>query len=329
MRLGIWPPLLTSFAQWFGSWLLVPLSSAQLFYSFVFDRETSSSNIGSFISTYLTAYLPARPESYPKSLPWPNTAEVVGSVSQIAALHYPPFSSPILFPNTPPLPLPLALVTPVISPAHPSITSLECALLHPTEPSCLKTYIHHWATSLPRFFRFIAIVYTLGALPRYRSLLADPTAAAARILTSATKTSIFVTGSIGSGWAALCLFQKFLPRNLLPEARFYLAGALGGLWAAADRGQGRGNFLYGFRLALLSAWRGAKKRGLVRGVKNGDVWLFVAALAAVNVVYDMDAGTVSGAAARRVLSSVRGKGLRDLVKEKAEVEGSKVGKEKL
>lgn len=34
---------------WFGSWLLMPVSCAQLFHAFVFDRETAPSVCSSFI----------------------------------------------------------------------------------------------------------------------------------------------------------------------------------------------------------------------------------------------------------------------------------------
>jgi hypothetical protein len=63
-----------------------------------------------------------------------------------------------------------------------------------------------------------------------------------------------------------------------------------------------------------------QKKGVVKSVKNGDVMLFVAALMAVNVVYDRDAAAISGGAARRVLASLRGRGFRDYVAEKIERE---------
>ena len=70
----------------------------------------------------------------------------------------------------------------------------------------------------------------------------------------------------------------------------------------------------------MSAWKVLQKQGLVRSIKNGDVYLFVVALMVVNCVYDRDPGAVSGGAARRVLSSLRGRGFRDYVAEKMEKE---------
>jgi hypothetical protein len=70
----------------------------------------------------------------------------------------------------------------------------------------------------------------------------------------------------------------------------------------------------------VSTWKLLRKKGMVKSVKNGDVMLFVAALMAVNCVYDRDAAAVSGGAARRVLASLRGRGFRDYVAEKIERE---------
>lgn len=100
----------------------------------------------------------------------------------------------------------------------------------------------------------------------------------------------------------------------------YLAGALGGMWAFVHRGQGRANFLYALRITIMSVWKTLKKRTGVKGVKGGDVWLFVGALAVINAIYERDGGAVTGGAARKVLCSLRGGGWRDLVKEKEEEE---------
>jgi hypothetical protein len=97
--------------------------------------------------------------------------------------------------------------------------------------------------------------------------------------------------------------------------------------------------LYSLRLGIISAWKVLVKRGLVRGLKyvsplvfkrgctnlltcdrNGDVYLFVCSLAIINSLFDMEAHSVTGSAARRVLSSVRGLGLKDPVNEKKVVE---------
>lgn len=245
---------------------------------------------------------------------------MVDALPKIAFLRFPPFSSPILFPNAKTLPEVLSSISPIVSPAHPSIKSLQCALLHPAEPSCLKTYIHFWASELPRIAKFLGAIYCVAWLPRYKMFLSNPVSAVRRISSATALTSLFITGSIGSAWAACCFLQSVLPRTLFPKFRFWIAGFLAGLWAVVDRDNGRANFLYSARIGLVSAWKVLQKKGFVRSIKNGDVYLFVVALMVVNCIYDRDPGAVSGGAARRVLSSLRGRGFRDHVVEKIERE---------
>jgi len=260
-------------------------------------------------------------------LPWPAPYDIVESLAKIADLRFPQFASPILFPDTQTLPKSLSLISPVISPAHPTIKSLQCALLHPDEPSCLKAYIHCWASELPRIAKLLTALYCLAWVPRYKKFTANPMAAIVKISTSAALTSMFITGSIGTVWAFSCLLQRSLPRTFFPKGRFWMAGMMGGLWALADKDSGRVNFLYSFRIGLVSAWKVLVKKGLVRPIKNGDVLLFVLALMSINYVYDRDAAAVSGGPARKVLASLRGWGLRDLVAEKNDQELTK-GKKK-
>jgi hypothetical protein len=48
-------------------------------------------------------------------------------------------------------------------------------------------------------------------IPRYKKALADPIAAVKKVTSTTALTSLFITGSIGSAWAACCLLQT---RNL-------------------------------------------------------------------------------------------------------------------
>lgn len=127
--------------------------------------------------------------------------------------------------------------------------------------------------------------------------------------------STFVAGSIGTSWGAICLFQQMLPKHVLSTQRFFLGGMLGGLWGFAVRKQARAEFLYSARLSLDSLWKVGRKRGWWRGVRGGDVWLFVVSLMVVNVVYERDARAIKSGVVRRGVSSLRGEGLRDFVGE--------------
>ena len=93
---------------------------------------------------------------------------------------------------------------------------------------------------------------------------------------------------------------------MLPTQRFFLGGFLGGLWAFIDKEAGRANYLYNVRLSLKSLWNVGVKRGWWKGVKGGDIWLFVAALAAVNVVYTKDVYALRSTALQTVIAGLRG-----------------------
>lgn len=90
---------------------------------------------------------------------------------------------------------------------------------------------------------------------------------------------------------------------------------MGGLWGWIVRGDARGEFLYGARASLDSLWKVGRKRGWWRGVKGGDVGIFVLSLMAINVVYERDARSIRTGVVRRGVSSLRGEGLRDYIAE--------------
>lgn len=89
-------------------------------------------------------------------------------------------------------------------------------------------------------------------------------------------------------------------------ARWFLGGALGGCWAFLMRREGRAQFMYSVRLSLDSAWKVGVKRGLWKGVRGGEVGLFVLGLAAVGAVYEVDREAVRGSMVRRGVGWLRG-----------------------
>jgi len=225
------------------------------------------------------------------------------------------FISPILFPTKPTLPPALTAIAPITSAAHPSITSLSCALLHPHDPSCTRTFLTHTLTVFPALAKFFTLVFTLFSLPNYRLFLAGPLPFLNGLARRIMRLTTFTTGAVGTSWASVCLFNYLLPRTFLPTKRWYLGGFLGGLWAFMERRSGRANFLYSARLSVDSAWKVGVKRGWWKGVKNGDVYVFVAALMLVNGIYEVRPGAVrgNGGVARKVLASLRGEGWVDRV----------------
>lgn len=227
------------------------------------------------------------------------------------------FHSPTIVP-TAHLPSALAAVAPIIEPAHPIIPSLQCALLHPQNPSCGKTYLSQLLSIFPRVSKIVFILYTLTWLPRYSLLLKDPTKAFSKIGKNSLLTSAFISGAISSSWGAVCFLQKVLPKTFIPESRFALAGFLGGLWSFIDYSSGRSNFLYSTRLSIISLWKVGVKRGWWRGVKNGDVAIFVASLAVMASVHEWRREALGGAG-KWIVKGLRGeeggRRLKDEVKE--------------
>ncbi|MCJ1228315.1 hypothetical protein MMC12_004976 [Toensbergia leucococca] len=318
---------------WWGSWMLMPLAAGQLLHAFVLDRDCFPEAYGNFIMKSTPNYVQRRPPSYPDSLPWPTTNGIVDSLAEMAKLNWPPFVSPILFPNiSNTLPPTLTPISPITSPAHPSIRSLSCAVLHPSDPSCLRTNITFHLTAFPALVKFFALIFSVFALPRYKSFIDGPTkelnALAKRILLM----TAFITGSIGTSWGSICLFQQLLPRTFLSTQRFFWGGFLGGLWGFLERKNGRGTFLMSVRLSIDSLWKVGVKRGWWKGVKNGDVWVFVAGMMLLNVVYEVDPKAVSGGVLRKGIGMLRGDGWVDRaaagVERKTErgTEGEVIGK---
>ncbi|KAF2097293.1 hypothetical protein NA57DRAFT_66901 [Rhizodiscina lignyota] len=308
---------------WFGSWMLVPPAFGQLLHAFVFDRDCFPKDFGGFIMKNSGPYLQAKPTDYPGNLEWPGTYEIVDSLAEISRSKWPAFVSPILFPAAETLPRSLSAISPITSPAHPSIKSLSCALLHPSDPSCLRTYITYYIQVFPNIARFFAIIFSAASVPRYKTFLSDPVASINRLSKAILRMSLFVTGAIGTSWGSICFFQQYLPKGFLATQRWFLGGFLGGLWAFLERKSGRANFFYMARLSIDSFWKVGVKHGWWRGIKNGDVLLFVVSLAIINGIYEKRPRAVNGPSIRKSLGMLRGDGWVDrvvVIKPKSEKE---------
>lgn len=218
-----------------------------------------------------------------------------------------------MFPNKKEvLPPTLKAVSPLSSQAHPLITSLSCATLHPTDPSCLRTYLTFWLSSFPPIARFFVLVYSaMSILPRFKAFYNYPVSTIHKVLSRALRTSTFATGAISTAWASICFFQNYLPRHMLANQRFFLGGFFAGLWAWVERRHGRSVFLYSARTSVDSLWKVGVKRRWWRAMKGGDVWLFVVALAVTGVVYERDTRAIQESHFRKGFSWVRGEGFTD------------------
>jgi len=225
---------------------------------------------------------------------------------------YRAFISPTLFPGKEDvLPPTLTAIAPLTSSAHPLITSLSCAALHPSDPSCTRTFLTFWLRSFPPLTRFLLLAYSAMVLPRFKALYHYPVSTFRHIISRALRTSAFATGSIATAWSSICFFQSWFPRTFLPTQRFFLGGFLAGFWALIERRRGRGIFLYSARMSVDSLWKVGVKRRWWRAMKGGDVWVFVLALMLTGMVYERDARAVKEGTWRKGISWVRGEGWKD------------------
>lgn len=231
----------------------------------------------------------------------------------MARLNWPPYISPTMFPDKEEvLPASVKVVSPLTSRAHPLITSLSCATLHPDDPSCSRTYLTFWLGSFPSVARFFLVVYSAATIvPRPRALYDFPLTTVRNVISRALRTSTFATGAISTAWASICFFQNHFPGRFLATQRFFLGGFLAGLWAWVERRHGRAIFLSSARVSVDSLWKVGVKRRWWRAVRGGDVCVFVLALMLTGVVYERDAGAIRGAGWRKGFSWVRGEGWRD------------------
>jgi hypothetical protein len=304
---------------WFGSWMLMPFACGQLLHAFVFDRECFPADYGRFIFQRSPEYIQTRPIDYPAGKPWPATFDIVDALASLSKLKWPPFISPILVPNAKETLSPqLAKVSPITGPAHPGIQHTSCAILHPHDPSCTRTFIKYFTRAFPSLVRFFALIYGGFSLLAYKSLIKAPIPFLNKLSSRILRMAFFVTAAIGTSWASICAFNNILPRTLLPTQRWFLGGFAGGMWAYVARNRERGNFLYSARLSIDSFYKVGKKRGWWRGVRNGDVLLFAASLAFIDFVYEARSDAVQGAILRKGMGVLRGEGWVDRVAEKSQ-----------
>ena len=263
---------------------------------------------GDFILNHTPNYIQRRPADYPTNLPWPNNDEIVEGLATLSRLRYPPFVSPILFPDAKEggLPSSLAAISPITSSAHPSIHSTTCAILHPGELSCLRSYLAFYFEAFPALAKFFAMIMALFAVPRYKAFMKDPAEELNRLSKAILRTTMFVSGAVGTSWGSICLFQLLLPKDFLPTKRWFLGGFLGGLWGFLERKHGRPQFLYSLRVSMDSTWKlGVKKRWWKAG-KYGDVWVFAVSLMVLNAIYESHPDALTSSTYKRGLEFLRG-----------------------
>lgn len=241
------------------------MTSAQLLYAFQFHRDCFEPAYSNLILRFSHEYVPSRPEAYPAGLSWPAPDVVIDNLGKVARLHYPPFISPILHPDSPAIPPTFQNIAAVTSSAHPAISRLSCALLHPNEPSCLENFGNFSIHELTRVLKYVLTAYSVSALLRHKRKQQAPQLIL-NILKDSLRATLFITMAIGTSWGSICGLQRILPTKFLSTRRFFISGFLGGLWAVVDRENGRGRYLYSLRLSLESTWKVLVKLRYVRPI---------------------------------------------------------------
>ena len=114
-------------------------------------------------------YITPRPRTLAPSQHWPDRYQIVDSLVTIADMKYPKFYSPTIYMGAT-VPDSLAMVAPLVTKAHPGISNLTCAVLHPNESSCIKVFGQYVGMQWGRVAKFIAAVYAVIGLATYRSI---------------------------------------------------------------------------------------------------------------------------------------------------------------
>ena len=275
--------------KWFGSWMLFALAQGQLLHTFFFDPDCFPDAYGNFILNHTPEYIQPRPKGLSTAVIWPTRRDIVDSLAEMAKLRWPTYVSPILRPkDLTTLPASInPLIDPITSRAHPAIQHLSCALLHPSETSCFTPFLRQILLSFRSIGKVMAMYYGAFSILRIRKAFKQPIDFIAQLVQQVLKVTVVVVGSIAGAWGSICFFNNFLPKSFLPKFRFFLGGAISGCLAIIDQSPtGHENAMYVTRMSIDSLWKVGVKHRWWRGVKGGDVYIFVVALAALNMLYD-------------------------------------------
>ncbi|KAK9468414.1 hypothetical protein V1512DRAFT_259419 [Lipomyces arxii] len=289
-----------------GPWILFPISLAQLLYTFTYNPECCPEGFKTLMLKLGAGYIPQRPSHYPANLTWPDTTESLNSLRAIATKNYPPFNSPILYPDSYTLPSDFQTIDPIVSQAHPAIKNLSCALLHPDESSCVREFAKNSLWQFGSSAKIIGAIYGVLALLSVKKMKASLRENVAQTLIAFLRTNTFVTMTITSLWGGLCASQALLSSKQLPFYRTRIIGFVAGLWAYLDRTNGAAKFLPVARMGFESYWRTLIKTKRVLTVPHGDVFVFASSLAILMTIYDRAPQAIENKDYKRALELLSG-----------------------
>ncbi|KAJ6172226.1 hypothetical protein N7470_001293 [Penicillium chermesinum] len=242
---------------WFGSWLLMPVSCAQLFHAFIFDRETTPKWFGNFILRLSPSYIPGRPDALPEYVNWPEKEEIVSSLASIANLRWPASASLDIQTLLRPAPSKSPKLQHRIRAPHPSLGPTTCSLLsfHHPSPEHSENQGHYQAAPIGSAWGSVCLFN--NSLPRS---------------TLPTK-RFFLSGALG-GLPFLFMGQSrsffmYFFRAAVDSA--WKTGVKHGLWKG---GRGRGLALFVASWALIGTILEANPNAVQGGgLRKGLTWL--------------------------------------------------------
>ncbi|SJX60099.1 uncharacterized protein SRS1_11412 [Sporisorium reilianum f. sp. reilianum] len=282
--------------DWIGGAFFYALSNGQLLWTFLFEPSCFPDAYGRVILARSTSYIPPRPAGLPTSIPWPAPRDIADTIATLStpsatSAAYPTFKAPVLSALTPSKypTTQYPLINPVLdyAPAHPAHSRLLCAVLHPTEPSCSKNFLSFFAREWQASAKFVAVFTALTQLLSYKKVLKDPETALFKFALAVVQGATVISGSIGTAWGLTCFFQQYLPRTMLPRARYFFNGFLSSVFILAVPQARRAQLgSYVTRQSINAGYGVANRRGWFTPIPQGDTVLLAFGLATLTAMYE-------------------------------------------
>lgn len=286
-----------------GSWMLFPIAFSQLFHTFIFHPDCTPPSFSKLLFKLSDGYVPAAPSNFTADDHWPTPEQVVSGIADISRLGYPRFVSPIMFPHKATVAPALKQIEPVVSIAHPAITTMTGALLHPYQPSEFRTYVDLILEKFGSVSKYVFALYLIFGFVRSGGKNALPVTTSA--VANAIRTTLFVVMTGASAWSGIGVAQKFFGPRFIPLYRYRVIGFISGLWAFLDQVNGRSRYLFTARMAVRSYWKVLVKTGKVKPIPYGDVALFSLSFAVIMAILDHAPGSISPPRLRKALNWAR------------------------
>ncbi|KAK6505901.1 hypothetical protein TWF506_010835 [Arthrobotrys conoides] len=277
---------------WLGSWTLFPFALAQLFRGLLDGEESIPFIYREALMTFPASYM-ERSQGH----------AIDPGMADVARLQFPTFESTIIFPRKEPVSEGMKYV---FREAHPAIRHLSCAISHPKSVSCYGAWFSYFLRQFQKNAKVFFVFYSISFLSNIRSFRGSLLAAISEVIPNTIRTSAFATLSVATSWSALCICQKVLPKKLLGPRIFYVSGFFGGLTALVDRTQSHLLFLDATRSALLSWWKTNRRPRCLWRIPPPEILLFVASIATLNILYDLQPKSIASKGARELIEILRG-----------------------